>query len=391
VRTDGAFTTGGTFQTEQPATTPTSAVFTKAITANEGAFTATPAGSNSPYRAGSVEILEAPAANNWSQPVDDAIAGTDADVASAGKTQADAVAGTDATDRFFAALRTQPDTVAGTDAQAKAVTHPLADAATVTDTIDAQLAAGQYEQPVDDAIVGTDATARTWAAARSQPDAIAGTDAQAKASTHPQADAAVTTDARTARVGHALADSVAGTDAATRRVGPARSDTIAGTDARTSASAKPLADTIAGTDARARVWAAKLTIADGLSVDDDISGQGAGANEEDIDDAATVTDAISVRAGRTLGDSLSATDASVTQADYARQPADALTTVDALERAWAIFEAQADALTVTDAIEAGIPPARWPPATDEDWPTEAEEDWEAQTDDRWLASAESRW
>ena len=58
VRTDGAFTTGGTFHTEQPATTPTSATFSKTVTASEGSFSATPVGSNAAYRAVTFEILE---------------------------------------------------------------------------------------------------------------------------------------------------------------------------------------------------------------------------------------------------------------------------------------------------------------------------------------------
>jgi hypothetical protein len=61
VETDGGFTTGGTFRTAQPASpNQTSAVFTKPITANEGSFTATPAGSNAAYRAVSFEIIEPP-------------------------------------------------------------------------------------------------------------------------------------------------------------------------------------------------------------------------------------------------------------------------------------------------------------------------------------------
>lgn len=57
VRTSGGFSTGGTFRTELPATTPTSAVFTKTITGNEASFTAATAGTNAAYRAGSLEIV----------------------------------------------------------------------------------------------------------------------------------------------------------------------------------------------------------------------------------------------------------------------------------------------------------------------------------------------
>jgi hypothetical protein len=61
VETDGGFTTGGTFRTAQPASpNQTSAVFTKPITANEGSFTATPAGTNAAYRAVSFEVIEPP-------------------------------------------------------------------------------------------------------------------------------------------------------------------------------------------------------------------------------------------------------------------------------------------------------------------------------------------
>ena len=151
---------------------------------------------------------------------------------------------------------------------------------------------------------------------------------------------------RTSSVGHALADPVAGTDAATRRVGSARADTIAGTDARSSASAKALADTVAGTDARARVWAAKLTIADGITADDDVQGREVRARrKQNVDDSATVTDCDlrSDQGGRSATRSPPPT-RSATQADYARQPADALVATDVLARAWAIFEAQDDAL-----------------------------------------------
>jgi hypothetical protein len=321
-----------------------------------------------------------------SQPVDDAAAVTDAQAKTVTRPQADAIVGTDA--QAKAATHPQADTATATDAQAKSVTGSKADAIAATDA-----AARGVTATKADTITGTDARTATWAAARSQPDTIAGTDAQAKASTHPLADTAAATDARASSVSHALADPIAGTDAATRRVGSARADTIAGTDTRASASAKALADTIAGTDAQARVWAAKLTIADGISATDDVDTSAAGANEEDIDDSVTITDAISVSVGArwTIGDSLAATDALITQADYVRQPVDALAVTDALERAWTIFEAQDDALTVTDAVDARIPPARWPPDTDEDWLAEAEQDWEAQTDDRWLVSAESRW
>ena len=305
-----------------------------------------------------VEHLTPPAGgDDWTQPVDDTAAGTDAITSRVVKGLTEGPTATDVMTKVAAFVRSIADPAAGTDAFTKRTTKALADPASVTDLI--VTVAGKGQAIAESASVITDAF--TKAPRKALADVGAGTDAFTKA---PK---------------KALADTAAGTDAFTKRVTLAISDTIAGTDARTRVITKGLADPASATDAQTRVWAAKLAPADTFAGTDAQAktirpvkadtGQftdlatpdlGVGANDFELElgDALSVSDASSKGLTSLLGDAASVSDAVASVSGTTLALADGFAASDAIVKAFG--RGIADLLSVTDAISPGLNPVLEP-------------------------------
>lgn len=141
------------------------------------------------------------------------------------------------------------DPLAGTDLTAKSASHPVADGIAGTDA-----RAKTAAHPVADPVAATDALARAWAAKRTQPDAAALTDA-------------VNTGGSTNHT-RTINDALAGTDAIAKAPAHPVTDAISATDARARQIAVALAELAALTDPVARQWAAHLAIPDTATIGD---------------------------------------------------------------------------------------------------------------------------
>lgn len=230
------------------------------------------------------------AANDFTQPVDDTIAGTDARALRTTKPVADAVTGTDG--QVMAAGKGLADSLAGTDAVGNAVAHPLADAATVTDSVTATRG---LSLQIDDSISGTDGAgssvakavgdaadlsdsqALTWAATLVVEDAITATDAQTKGVARALEDAIAAADAASRDFAKALIDSGGLADLADPQLGASGTDHvldlddfIVGADGLGKAAAVRIDDAGALGDGLARQWTAIRTLTEQAAVTDEV-------------------------------------------------------------------------------------------------------------------------
>ena len=260
----------------------------------------------------------------------------------------------------------QPDTLAGTDAQTKAAGKTHADTLT-----------------------GTDSVTRAWAATSTPQDTATATDARTATAGKTLADTAAVTDSVTPLLilTQRIDDSITGTDTVTKATGSTLADSLTATDSTAKAPATTVADTLVGTDAQTRAWAAELALADTGALTDANQRETSGANNwtHTVNDSITATDTTTTvhAALRTIGDTVVVTDTHGNAVGITL--ADTTTSTDTLTPAWAATRTHADSVTATDTIT--LPAAAPIPR----WDTDPMGHWPASTIPRWGTAAGNRW